>query len=88
MTIPARNQPRSRFGKILAGLGIVLSVLYLLNLTFGVDLLPDALPIIGNIDEATATGILLASLRYLGIDLLRFVPGTNRNERSGDADFE
>ena len=42
---------------------------YLLNLTFGVDILPDNLPFIGNLDEATATALLLGSLRYFGLDL-------------------
>lgn len=82
------NQPdqpekrRSKIGKALATAGILLSVIYLLNLTFGVDLLPDNLPIVGNIDEATATGILLACLRYLGVDVLGFIPGRARSEES------
>ncbi|MEF8787647.1 MAG: DUF1232 domain-containing protein [Planctomycetota bacterium] len=69
------GQRRSRTGTVVAVAGILFSILYLLNLTFGVDLLPDNLPIVGNIDEATATGLLLACLRYLGVDVLRFVPG-------------
>ena len=46
-----------------------LSALYLINPTAGiVELLPDNIPFIGNIDEATATMVLLAALRYFGWD--------------------
>ena len=42
------------------------SFLYILNPTFGVfELIPDNLPLIGNLDEATAGALLLSSLKYL-----------------------
>lgn len=48
----------------------ILSFLYLLNPTFGVfELLPDNIPLIGNVDDATATMVLLGALRYFGWDL-------------------
>lgn len=48
----------------------VLSFLYLLNPTLGVfEFIPDNLPLIGNIDEATATMVLLSVLRYFGWDI-------------------
>jgi uncharacterized membrane protein YkvA (DUF1232 family) len=48
----------------------ILAALYLLNPTFGMfELLPDNIPFIGNIDEATASMVLLAVLRYFGLDL-------------------
>ena len=48
----------------------VLAALYLLNPTFGVfELIPDAIPLIGNLDEAGATLILLSVFRYYGFDL-------------------
>ena len=51
----------------------LLSVLYLLNPTLGVfELIPDNIPLVGNLDEATATTLLLASLSYFGIDLTKF----------------
>ena len=51
--------------KIFAVTLMVLSVLYLLNPTAGVfELLPDALPIVGNIDELFAFYVLAASLHY------------------------
>jgi hypothetical protein len=51
----------------LAGL---LSALYLANPTLGVfELLPDNIPLVGNVDEATASMVLLGALRYFGYDL-------------------
>jgi len=47
-------------------LGTLASLVYLLNPTAGVfELLPDALPVVGNLDEAAFVTILLASLRGL-----------------------
>ena len=46
------------------------SLLYLLNIGVGViELLPDNIPIVGNLDEVTATILLINYLRYLGINL-------------------
>ncbi|NUM52810.1 MAG: DUF1232 domain-containing protein [Candidatus Hydrogenedentes bacterium] len=53
-------------------LGVLISTVYLLNFTVGVFELPDALPIVGNLDEAAAAALLFSSLRYLGIDILPF----------------
>ncbi len=51
----------------------ILSFIYLLNPTWGVfEILPDNLPLVGNIDEALAMAILLGALRYHGIDVTRF----------------
>jgi len=51
----------------------ILSALYLINPTAGFfELIPDNIPMVGNIDEATATTLLLASLSYFGIDLTKF----------------
>ncbi len=50
----------------------VIALVYLLNPTLGVlELIPDNLPLIGNLDEAGATLILLNTLRYYGLDLNR-----------------
>lgn len=47
-----------------------LALLYLLNPTMGFfEFLPDNLPLVGNIDDATATVVLLGALRYFGCDL-------------------
>jgi uncharacterized membrane protein YkvA (DUF1232 family) len=54
-------------GIILLG---VLTFIYLLNPTAGFfELIPDNIPLIGNLDEAAAVAILLMCLRYFGYDL-------------------
>ena len=56
---------------IVIGLGGV-SLLYLLNPTLGLfEFIPDALPLIGNLDEAGATLLLLNVFRYYGVNLDR-----------------
>ncbi|MBK9146967.1 MAG: DUF1232 domain-containing protein [Flavobacteriales bacterium] len=51
----------------LAGL---LSFLYLLNPTLGLfEFIPDNIPLLGNVDDATAAMVLLGALRYFGWDL-------------------
>ncbi len=52
---------------------LIVGGLYLLNPLFGVDLLPDNLPLIGNIDEVLAMFLVLGSMRYLGINLPLFL---------------
>ena len=45
-------------------------LIYLLNPTAGfVELLPDNLPLVGNLDEATAVLVLLRIAAYYGINL-------------------
>ncbi len=52
--------------KILASGGLVLSIIYLINPGSGlIEIIPDVLPWIGNLDEATATGILIWSAKEL-----------------------
>ncbi len=48
-----------------------IAVIYLLNPLGPIDLLPDFLPVVGDLDEAAATVLLLNVLRFYGIDLLR-----------------
>ncbi len=61
----------------------VIAVLYLLNPTAGfLELIPDNLPLIGNLDEAGATLLLINVLRYYGIDLDRLFG--KRQERLPD----
>jgi hypothetical protein len=65
--------PTTLVGKIMAISGVLISLLFLSNLTFGGFIpleIPDALPIIGNLDEVFFTGVLLTSLGYLGIPLI------------------
>jgi hypothetical protein len=53
----------------MAIVGVIVSVLYLSNLTMGIYEIPDNLPLIGNLDEVFFSGILFASLARLGIRL-------------------
>lgn len=54
---------------IVIGLAAVAG-LYLINPTAGIfELLPDNLPLLGNIDEAAATLLLINAARYFGLDL-------------------
>ncbi len=58
--------------KSMALIGIVCLV-YLANPTFGLfELIPDNLPIIGNLDEAMAVTGLLNVARYFGYDFLKW----------------
>lgn len=51
----------------------VLSLLYLLNIGAGIfEFIPDNFPVLGNLDEAAATSILLGALAYFGFDVTRF----------------
>ena len=48
----------------------LLAALYIVNPGAGVfELIPDNLPLVGNLDEAAAVALLLMCLRYFGIDL-------------------
>jgi hypothetical protein len=65
-------RPQTLVGKVMAIAGVLVSLVFLANLTFGIIPLeiPDNLPIVGNLDEVFFTGVLLASLSYLGIPLI------------------
>ena len=63
----------STTSKLVALGGVVVSIAYLANLTFGGFIpleIPDALPIVGNLDEVFFSGVLIACLNHLGIPLL------------------
>lgn len=50
----------------------VVAVIYLMYPSLGVfELIPDAIPIFGSIDEASATLILINTFRYYGFDISR-----------------
>jgi len=64
-----------------------IATLYLLNPTFGVfELIPDNTPLIGNLDEAAAAALLLACLRYLGLDLTQAFGRRTVNQDKPDAE--
>lgn len=59
-----------KLGVFLLGL---LCTIYLLNPGAGIfELIPDNLPLIGNLDEAAAVALLLICLKYFGITLPDF----------------
>jgi hypothetical protein len=54
-----------------AAVGFV-SVIYLINPGAGfIEFIPDNAPLVGNLDEAAATALLLACLSYFGLDLTK-----------------
>ncbi len=56
--------------KTLISLGGLLGLVYLLNPGAGIfEIIPDALPFVGNVDEALAATLVLACLREYGLDL-------------------
>lgn len=60
-----------------------LAFIYLLNPTAGIfELIPDNIPFVGNLDEATATMVLLAALRYFGWDFTEMF-----TKKKGEIDF-
>ncbi len=48
----------------------LVAALYILNPAAGLfEIIPDNIPLVGNLDEAAAVALLLMCLRYFGIDL-------------------
>lgn len=70
-TIPQSTKgKRSPIGSILVGALGALATLYLFNPGAGLfGEIPDAIPIIGNLDEAAAAALLISCLAYFGIDI-------------------
>lgn len=57
---------QSGLGRLAAYVGVLIGAGYLLNPTAGfIELIPDNLPIIGNLDEAAATALLIYCVQYL-----------------------
>ncbi len=60
---------RSIVGSIVVGLFGALGAVYLVNPTAGfLELIPDNIPVIGNLDEAAAAMLVISALAYFGID--------------------
>lgn len=63
---PAELQERSCLGATLALAGVLLGAVYVINPGSGlIELIPDVVPVFGNLDEAAATTILVLGLQYL-----------------------
>lgn len=59
----------SMLQKIAVGAIMAVAGLYLLNPGAGViDLIPDVIPVLGNLDEASAVAILISGLNYFGVN--------------------
>lgn len=59
--------PPSKASRVFAAVGVVLGGIYLLNPTAGLfELIPDNFPIIGNLDEAAATALVIYGLQHFG----------------------
>jgi hypothetical protein len=60
----------------------IISFLYLLNIGVGViELIPDNIPFVGNLDEAGAAALLIMCLRYFGLDLTKIF---QKSSKDGD----
>jgi hypothetical protein len=61
---------RSVVGSLLVGLFGAIGATYLLYPSLGVfELIPDAVPFLGSLDEAAATMLVISCLSYFGVDL-------------------
>ena len=77
--MPEQTPPSQHplWARILAGLILVLGLIYIGNPTGGVmELLFDNLPLVGNLDEGLAAYLILMTLRYLGVR----VPGIGERQ--------
>ncbi len=64
---------KERIKTIVAVLGGILGLIYILNPTAGIiELIPDNIPFIGNLDEGAAVLLILGCLRHFNIDLTKY----------------
>lgn len=65
--------------KALSILLIIACIVYLINPTLGVfELIPDNLPVVGNIDEVFVAGLLLSLINFLRTGEFRLI---NQNKK-------
>jgi uncharacterized membrane protein YkvA (DUF1232 family) len=79
------------WAKIVAWATIAAGSAYMINPTAGIfELLPDNLPVVGNLDEAAVVFIMFAAMRYLGLRLPEFIEQWTRAPRlpSGDRELD
>ncbi|MDF2375239.1 MAG: DUF1232 domain-containing protein [Verrucomicrobiales bacterium] len=73
---------------IVGGVG-AFSAVYLLNPTAGfLELIPDNLPVVGNLDEAAAAALLVSCLAYFGVDIGGLFGRKKKDEASDIIDVE
>jgi uncharacterized membrane protein YkvA (DUF1232 family) len=62
------------WARVVAWATIAAGSAYMINPTAGIfELLPDNLPVVGNLDEAAVVFIMFAAMRYLGLRLPEFI---------------
>jgi hypothetical protein len=86
------QEKRSLVNSLIVGVVGVISAIYLFNPTAGIlELIPDNIPVVGNLDETAAAALLISALAYFGIDFGRIFGKRNKPESKGkttvDADF-
>ena len=61
-----KSDVRKKMKKFGCLIGLVVGIIYILNPTFGIfEIIPDNLPYIGNLDEASAVLLIIACLKEL-----------------------
>jgi len=63
------EKKRGCLGSAVALAVLIVSGIYILNPTAGIDLLPDNSPLIGNLDEAFFVVVFLSALAYFGLEI-------------------
>ena len=64
---------KNKMRTLLTLLSGIVGIIYILNPTAGIiELIPDNIPIIGNLDEAAAVLLVLGCLRHFNIDLTKY----------------
>lgn len=70
-----------RLNTIFTMLAGVIGAAYLLNIGAGViELIPDNIPVVGNLDEAAATALVINALLYFRRGKRKTVANENENE--------
>ncbi len=70
----SEKTPRKKSTSFVVGALAAVSALYLLNPGFGVfEIIPDNIPVVGNLDEAGATALLISCFAYFGLDVTKLI---------------
>ena len=67
---------------MMALIGGIIGFIYILNPTAGIiEIIPDNIPFIGNLDEAGAIILILGCLRHFGFDLTGYFRNPNKQKK-------